>query len=512
MNNESILLNGQQLNIDDVYKVAVHKARVEICPKAVSTVNEARKIILEMLDSDTPVYGFNRGVGENKDQKVNLDFFEEYNRSLILSHSVGVDPETSEEVVRAAMLVRLNTLLLGCTGIQPEIVFLYKDFLNLEIHPILPERGSVGVADITSLSHVGLALVGEGEVYYKGVKMTASEAMDKAGLKPVKLGPKDGLAIVSSNALAAGKGALTLKSVIDILEIAEIIYSLSLEGLHGNVSPLDKSAIELRPFHGQKVSASNVRKYLQNSYLWETNNTNSLQDPLSFRDACQIHGSVRDAFQYVFNHLLHQLNSSDDNPCLVLKEKRIISCSNYQVLTWVLGFEMLGNALNHLAKISCYRSIKLGTPSFSGLPRFLSPNENTIAYGTIQKTFTSLANEIRHLSNISSSDYFSLAGDIEDHASNSVQIITRIDKIIDNFYYILGMEAMHAAQAIDLREVKRLGVGTSVAYKLIRSKIPFLEKDRNLSVDIKEAYNLLKSRKLSEQVKKASNVELHGIG
>jgi histidine ammonia-lyase len=374
------------------------------------------------------------------------------------------------------MLVRLNTLLLGCTGIQPEIVTLYMDFLNNEIHPILPERSSVGVADISCLAHIGLAMIGEGEVYYKGVRMSSIVALERVGLQPLKLGPKDGLAIVSSNAVAAGKGALVLKDAKDILEIAEIIFSLSLEGLHGNVSPLDEGANKVKSFPGQKVSASNVRKYLENSFLWEEK-INNVQDPLSFRDAIQVHGSVRDSIEYISNYLYMQLNSSDDNPCLLVDEKRIISCSNYEVLTWVLGFEMLANALNHLAKISCYRSIKLSTPYFTGLSRFLSPNKKTIAYGTIQKTFTSLANEIRHLSNPSSSDYFSLAGDIEDHASNSVHVVTKISKIIDNLYYILGMEAMHAVQAIDLRNEKELGIGTLAAYELIRSKNPFLEKD-----------------------------------
>ncbi|MBE1552997.1 HAL/PAL/TAL family ammonia-lyase [Sporosarcina limicola] len=505
MYKQSILLNGQQLSIEDVHKVAVLKVNVEICPQALSKVKEARKVILEMLDSDIPIYGFNRGVGANKDREIEPTFYEEYNRNLILSHSAGVGPEASEAVVRATMLARLNTLLLGCTGIQPEIVMMYKEFLNKEIHPVVPERGSVGVGDITCLSHIGLAMIGEGEVHYKAEKKTAAEALKKARLQPIKLGPKDGLAIVSSNALAAGKGALVLKEVTDILEMAEIIYSLSLEGLNGNVSPLDKGAYKVRPFPGQEVSASNVRKYLQNSYLWQSNQTKALQDPLCFRDACQVHGTVRDSLEYVSNYMNLQLNSSDDNPCLLFEEKRIIACSNYEVLTWVLGFEMLGNALNHLAKIACYRTIKLSTPSFTGLPRFLSPSKETIAFGTIQKTFTSLANEIRHLSNPSSSDYFSLAEDIEDHASNSMHVVTKTATIIDNLYYILGIEAMHAAQAIDLRRENNLGVGTATAYTLFRSKVPFLDKDRNLSIDINEAYKLLKSGELLEKVKLATN-------
>lgn len=500
MKKDKVIINGKSLSFDEVHRVAYGKANVHICPNAMQIVLEARRIVLEMLNKDIPVYGLNRGVGANKDRNIDASFYEEFNNNLIRSHCVGIGPEASEEVVRAAMLVRLNTLLLGYTGIQPEIVIMYKDFLNNRIHPMIPERGSVGEADIANLSYIGLAMIGEGEVHYKGEKLSAIEALRGAGLEPLKLGPKDGLAIVSSNALTAGKASLILKEALSVLEIAEVIYSLSLEGLNGNVSPLHEGAYKARPFPGQGKSAENVRNYLKDSFLWDTNFSKSLQDPLSFRGACQVHGSVRDALDYVTNYLHLQLNSSDDNPCLLIEEKRFVSCSNYEVLSWVLGFEMLGNALNHLAKISCFRIIKLGTASFTGLSRFLAPNDQTIAFGTIQKTVGALATEIRHLSNPSTSDYFSLAEDIEDHANNSMHVVTKTAKIIDNLYYILGIEAMHAAQAIDLRGEKRLGNGTKTAYDLIRSEIPFLDKDRPLLPDIQQAYTLLKSSRFFKEI------------
>ncbi|KAB3534803.1 aromatic amino acid lyase [Alkaliphilus pronyensis] len=504
MKGSKVILNGKTLSIQDVNNVARNGALVEITEEAMRTVEASRALVYELANSDTPVYGFNRGVGLNKDREVVAKYYEEYNRNLIYAHCVAVEPEASEEDVRAILLARLNTLLLGCTGIQPAIVTMYKDMLNYRIHPVIPERGSIGEGDIACLSHIGLAMIGEGEVHYNGIRMTAKEALERASLKPIVLGPKDGLAIVSSNALAAGPGALVLKDIQDLIETADIIYALTLEGYRGNVTPLDPKAYEVRPLPGQAYSSQMVRAYLEGSYLWLPGVTDSLQDPLCLRGSCHLHGSVRDALDYVKKYMNIQLNSSDDNPCVLLDEKRIISCSNYEVTSLALGFEMIGIALSHLSRNSCHRTIKLGNARFTGLSRFLTPSDaRVIAYGTIQKTFTSLDTEIRHLSNPATADYFSLAGDIEDHANNTPYVVKKTSKIVDNLRYILGIEAMHAAQAIDLRKATKLGKGTKAAYEVIREEIPFLDKDRNLSIDIKKAYNIIKSQELLERVREA---------
>lgn len=503
MSQETIVLTGKDLTIDEVAKVARQGAKVTISQEAMERLEKGRQMVYDMANSDIPVYGFTRGVGENKDRMVVAKYYEEYNRNLILSHSLGVGPEAKEEDVRAILLARLNTLLVGCTGIQPAVATLYMDMLNYGIHPVIPERGSVGAADITCLSHVGLAMIGEGDVWYQGERMTGAEAFEKSGVKPIVLGPKDGLGIVSSNALAAGEGAMVIKDVEELLDMADILYALTLEGFKGNVTPLDEATYRVRPFPGMAYSAERVRKYLEGSYLWLPGVTESLQDPLSLRGSCHIHGAVRDALEYVQRYLLIQLNASDDNPCLIMEENRIISCANYEPTTWVLGFEMLGTALSHLSRTACYRIIKLGTPKFTGLSRFLTPADGRVlGYATLQKTFTALDAEIRHLSNPATADFYSLAGDIEDHANNSPYVVQKTAKIVDNLRYILGIEAMHAAQAIDLRKATRLGKGTKAAYDVIRSEISFLDQDRNLSVDIKKAYNIIKSGKLLEAVKK----------
>lgn len=499
----TIVINGRDLTIEEVARVARGKVRIEICPEAMKRVEASRQLVFDLAESNVPIYGFTTGVGWNKDKAVFKDFFQEYNRNLILSHCVAAEPEASEEETRAVMLVRVNALLLGATGIQPAIVTMYEKLLNHEIHPVLPERGSVGEADISNCSHIGLAMIGEGEVYYKGARVPAIDALRAEGLEPIVLGPKDGLAIVSSNALAAGEGALVLQEVKELLEVADAIYGLSLEGLNGNLSPLDPKTHEVRPFPGQAYSAKKVLEYLQGSYLHSPNWKRPVQDPLSFRGTAHIHGSVRDALTYVEEYLRIHMNSSDDNPCVILDERRMISCSNFEVTSWVIGFEMLGLALSHMSKAACHRTIKLSSPEFTKLPRFLSPADNVICFGTIQKTFTSLDTEIRHLSNPATADFFSVAGEIEDHASNAPFVVQKTRKIVDNLRYILGIEWMHAAQAVDLRTDIHLGKVTRALHELLRTEIDYYEKDRNLTIDIRKAYSLIKSGLLLKTIREA---------
>ncbi|MBJ6359921.1 histidine ammonia-lyase [Paenibacillus sp. GCM10012307] len=487
-----LVLNGQHLTIEDVHAIAHGGVKVKIAGEAKELLAASRKFVLSLADSDTPVYGFNRGVGLNKDRVVESARYETYNRNLLYSHAAGVQPYASEAQVRAVLAARLNTLLVGRTGLDPAIAERYAEFLNLGIHPLVPLRGSVGVGDITLLSHVGLAFIGEGEVMFGGKRVPAAEALAQTGLEPLCLGPKDGLAIVSSNAVSAGTGALALYDCERLLELADLVYALSLEALQGRVAPLDASLHRYRPYAGQGASAARIRRFLHDSSLWDKESA-ALQDPLSFRSASHIHGAALDVLAFAKDALHTHLNASDDNPCVIFEEARIVPSANFEPLTWVLGFESLAIALSHLSKSASFRTIRLASPAFTGLSRFLAPDEATIAFGTIQKTFSALDAEIRHLINPSSSDYYALAGDIEDHGSNAPLVVSKVEQITDRLLYILAIEAIHAAQAIDLREAVQLGQGTRTLYKAIREVVPFLDKDRCLTDDIEASYTLLRS-------------------
>lgn len=507
---DTLVLTGSGLTLEQVKQVARQGRKISIAPETYAAMEETRRIVFELAEQDHPIYGFTVGVGWNKDVKVFKEYFQQYNHNLIFSHCIGVEPWASEEEVRAVMLARLNTLLANRTGVGPQIARMYADMLNAGIHPRIPERGSVGEADIGCTSHIGLAMIGEGEVYYRGAVMNSAEALRKEGLEPLVLGPKDGLAIVTNNALAAGQGAVALYELKEFMLMADLVYAMSLEGFNGNLSPLMPETHEARPYLHQMETAARISRFLEGSYLHQPIPVRALQDPLSFRDIAQVHGAVWHAIAYTEELLDVQLNTSDDNPCFIPEKRNFFSCANYEPLVWVLGFEMLDIALSHVSKTSGLRTIKLVTPEFTGLNRFLSPDKSVLCYGTIQKTFTSLDAENRHLANPASVDGLSIAGDIEDRHTNAPFIVQKTRKMIDNLRFIFAIELLHAAQALDYRSGSNLPLGkvTRQAFDLVRETIPFYDKDRNLTVDIYKAYDLLKSRRLLELLPGNERAEL----
>ncbi|REK76033.1 HAL/PAL/TAL family ammonia-lyase [Paenibacillus paeoniae] len=484
-----VVLDGSRLTLEAVERVAKENYRVEIAEEAVKRVERGYELLGELAGQGIPIYGLNRGVGLNKDQEVSATEQETFNRNLIYSHAAGVGPYASDIQSRAIVLVRLNTMLVGSSGVQVAIPCLYKDMLNAGIAPLLPLSGSVGAADIAILSHIGLAVLGEGDVSVNGHRVVAAQALMDAGLAPVKLTRKDALAIVSSNALSIGTGALALGELRRLLRSADAVLALSLEAIEGTISPLDEAAHRLMPFDGAAASAAFVRQCLQGGTLVHASPLQcKLQDPLSFRSACHVHGAARDAISYA-ERLLHiHMNGAEDNPCLVLDEGRLVASSNFDITSWTVAMEMVGIAMSHVSKVTSHRSLRLGSPVFTGLNRFLSPGAGTIAFGTMQKTIASLDAEIRGLSQPVSADYLPLAGDMEDHANQTPLVVRKIGDMIDRLYYLLGMEAMHAAQAIDLRGTQEaLGSGTALIYQSIRSVIPMLKADRPLTPDIEAA-------------------------
>lgn len=484
-------LDGSGLTIEDVNRVSRGNCRVEVSAQAMDRLVEARKLVFELSNQGIPIYGCNRGVGWNKDKKVTREFVSRFNRNMLHSHAVAVGESVSEEEARAAILIRLNNLLVGCTGLSPEIVTLMADMLNHHITPLLPKKGSVGEADIVALSHLGLALVGEGKVRYHGQVVSSEEAFQAEGLKAVDLAEKDGLAILSSNALSAGQACSVFAQTETLIKTADLISCMSLEGLNGNVSPLNEGAHKMRPYRRQMETAADMRRYLEGSYLYEAAPGRPLQDPLSFRCVSQVHGAVKTAMDYARENLEIHLNASDDNPCLLLEEGSITSCGNFDPLVWVLGMQNLSVALSHVSKLSCLRALKLATPGFTGLSRHLTPNDSTIAFSTIQKVYANLDAEIRLLANPVSMDTFALAGDMEDISTNAPLVMQKHKQIVDDLFYILSVEVIHAAQAMDLRK-DHYGAGTAQALAKVRQVVDFYgSDDRILTDDIERVHDFL---------------------
>ena len=523
---QPIKLNGHNLTLEQVVQIARQNAPVEIDAKALETVKRAHQILMLAAEKNLPVYGLNRGVGLNKDKTIFKGSVltararqesEQFNMNDMYATSAAVGPEATRDVVRAAMTVRLNTLLLGHAGVQPAVVEMFAAFLNKGITPIFPSGGSIGEGDITILAHLGLAMSGKAEVWYQGKRMPANVALKQAGLQPLHPFAKDALSIFSSNAYTAGMAALTVYDVEKLIEKYDLLVALSLEGINGNIAPFLETVHQVRPFQGQGISARKIMQHLQGSYLLNVSDKRALQDPLSFRTASHVNGAARDVLIELKGKLTMQLNSSDDNPSVLIdvtppinasaQEKfyyvsngtlsgAVIPTANFEPLAWVLDIEKLNIALGHISASSTQRIVKLGTFCINQISRFLSPDQATIAFAAIQKPIMYLHADIQQLSIPVSTISYPVAGEIEDTATNSLLVVQRLAKISDDLYQLMGFELMHASQAVDLKKMQmpgiQLGEDTARLHANFRKIIPFLQKDRELTPDIKQAYGFVR--------------------
>ncbi|MFC2586936.1 MAG: histidine ammonia-lyase [Campylobacter sp.] len=522
--NASITLDGENLTPKDVAYIS-NGAKVDISKKAMQKAKKAHEVLLNAAKDGQKIYGLTVGVGLNKDRsfvdaKGNLDAevieaSTKFNIGLIHAHCGGVGEDMPLKTARAVLATRLNNMLFAGAGVQEEVISLYKEFLNQDIIPVMPSAGSMGEAGITILGHVGLAMLGEGEVYYKGKKMAAAEALKKTGLKPLSPFGKDSLSILSSNAYSAALASLALEDLKQADKMSKLVFALSLEALNGNVAPFSSEAASLRPFPQFEATAKQIREILKDSYLWDKDDSRALQDPLSYRDASYFFAAMSSSIQSLESLMKIQLNSSDDNPGIFIGEQpanakfqesklftkggAVVPTSNFEPLLWVIEFEKASIALAHNSKASSLRTIKLSDDNFTHLSRFLGTDKTVHAFGAMQKPFVALAGENEFLANPASLDYVPVAGNIEDVATNAPFVMQKFSKQIENFYSILGMELIHAAQAIDLRMQQnpnlKLSAQTKKLYDEYRKVVKFMDTDRPLTDDFRNSAKFLKEYK-----------------
>lgn len=520
----AILLNGRSITPEAILCVA-RGAKVLVAPAAMKRVAHAHGLLLQAATAGQKIYGLTVGVGLNKDRAMLdargplgaelIEASKAFNIGLIRSHCAGIGPDLNVETVRAVLATRLNTLLVGGAGVQPKIIDTYVEFLNKGITPSVPSGGSLGEADITILGHVGLAMLGEGEVYYRGQKLPAAEALKTAGIAPIAPFAKDALAIFSSNAYAAGTAALALNELAQLSRISKYVYALSLEALNGNVSPFLADTIALRPFPSTMKAAEELRTLLDGSYLWERNDARPLQDPLSFRTAVYTLGALDESQERLRRLIAIQLNSSDDNPGVAvgtlprsqrweesksylngLVSGAVLPSANFDPLPWVIAFEEAAIALAHHTSASAQRIIRLNDPAFTGLSRFLGTERTVHAFASMEKPAIALASENRELANPVSLDFFSSEGNIEDVSTNAPRVVQRVRRQIENSFALLGIELIHAAQAIDLRRREnpdlRISAATESMYRTLRQSVSMLDVDRPMTRDFSLAVKVLK--------------------
>ena len=452
----------------------------------------ARTVVERAAREERAVYGVTTGLGASKDVRLPADDLADFQRRAVMGRSVAVGEPLPTDVVRAIVFARAAAMARGGSGVSPAVLDTLVSMLNAGVHPIVPRWGSIGAADLGLLAAMALPVIGAGEAEVRGERLAATEALHRAGLTPVTLGPKDGLALVSANAASVGHGALVLWDAQHALEAESIATALAMEGFCASLSPLDPRAQAARPAPGQVDAARRLATLLEGSALWDEGAARSFQDPISFRCASQIAGAARSATRYAGDCVEIELNSAGDNPLVLAESDAIVHNGNFHAAALAQAFDLVAIALAHVASAAAERTIKLLSPPHSALPLNLTPHGGTrTGFATVQKTVTALVAEMRHLANPGSLDFLPVSEGVEDHAPNAPFTVQKAAQVVDRLGYVTAIELLVAAQAVDLRPLAPMGRGARAAWEAVRAAVPVLDDDRPLGPDVERVRSLV---------------------
>lgn len=481
-----LTLSGQGLTPEEVVRAARGRVVVTLAPAARERMRASHDLVRDLVASGKPTYGISTGFGDLSRVPISRDMNARLQLNLIRSHAAGVGKPFPREVVRALMLLRLNALCVGYSGIDPEIADLLSQLISLDITPLIPEQGSLGASgDLANLAHMSLVLVGEGQAELEGEIVSGGEALARRGLSPVRLGGKDGLALINGTSAMLGLGVLTLLEAEACAGAANAAAALSFEALRGFRAALDPRIHELRRQPGQKAVAALLTDLLEGSEYTDSR-TEDVQDAYTLRCAPQVHGASLDALAYVRAVLEREINAVTDNPILFPDTGQVISGGNFHGQPLALALDFLGIAVAELADISERRTERMVNPQLSGgLPAFLCQNQGVQSGFMIpQYVAASLVSENKILAHPASVDSIPSSANKEDHVSMGAIAARKARKIVANTARVLAIELLCAAQALDLLEKRELGTGTGEIYREIRRRVPVLTEDRPLSADI----------------------------
>lgn len=507
-----VFINGNNLTIEDVVNVCRNNYEVIITEEAIINVKKSRELVDKLVDEGKISYGITTGFGRFSDVAISREDSKLLQENLIISHSCGVGNPLSEDTVRAIMLLRVNNLAKGYSGIRLETLQTLVDMINKGVHPIIPEKGSLGASgDLAPLSHMVLTMIGEGEAIYKGERMPSKWAMEKSGISIMdSLSSKEGLALINGTQVMTAIGLLATYDAMNLLKTADIAYCLTMEALNGITCAMDERVHKVRPHQGQINTAKNILDILKGSEMTSKQGEIRVQDAYSLRCTPQIHGASKDAIEYVMNKINIEVNSVTDNPIIFANEEEIISGGNFHGQPIALSFDFLGIALSEIANISERRLEKLVNPALNhGLPAFLV-NHGGLNSGfmIVQYSAASLVSENKVLAHPASVDSIPSSANQEDHVSMGTIAARKARDIMENARKVIAMEILSATQAIDLRGKKSLGIGTEAAYSVVREHTSFVDKDRIMYIDINTIEDVIKKNLLVEAVENALEKEL----
>lgn len=491
---DTVLLGEGKLTLAEVLAVAREGKEVVISGAAKEAVKRSRRVVEKCVSEKKVVYGLTTGFGKFSDVTISEKDTLALQENLIMSHSCGVGEPLPDEVVKAMMLLRINALSIGHSGVRVSTLNTLAEMLNKGVIPVIPSKGSLGASgDLVPLAHMSLVLLGMGEAKYKGQKMSGEKAMAAAGIKPVKLTSKEGLALINGTQAMCAIGTLAIADAISLMRTADVIAALSMEAEHGIIDAMDERLHAIRQQPGQMVTAKNMRRLFRNSGCIKRQGEERVQDAYSFRCIPQVHGASRDTICYVKGIIENELNAVTDNPVIFSDTEEAISGGNFHGQYISIGLDILGIALAELANISERRIERLVNPALSGLPAFLVRHGGLNSGMMIaQYTAAALVSENKVLAHPASVDSIPSSANQEDHVSMGMTAARKAREILFNTVEVLAIEAMCAAQAIEFQNNKDLSPAGFAVYNIIRAQVPPLERDRILYEDIHRCSELIR--------------------
>jgi histidine ammonia-lyase len=491
-----ILLTGNDLTLDDLVSIADERTPVALAPQARDRVAAARTIVEARAAGDTPVYGVNTGFGSFAETRIARGDLERLQINLLRSHAAGVDTPLPVRAVRAAMALRANVLAKGFSGIGLAAVDTLVAALNAGVHPHVPSRGSVGASgDLAPLAHIALVLIGEGEVWDGETRRPAVAALEAAGIRPVALGAKEGLALINGTQVSAGVAALAVAGADRLARAADIAAALSIDALQGSMHPFDARIHAARPFAGQGVSAANLARLMNGSAINASHaNCGRVQDAYSMRCAPQVHGAARDALAWVRQMIVTEMNAATDNPMVFADTGTIVSGGNFHGAPIALAADLLVLALAQLVTISERRSERLVNPMLSGLPAFLTRHGGLQSGLMIaQVTAAALTSELKTLAHPASVDTIPTSANKEDHVSMSMGAALKAERALHIATDVLAVEVLCACQALDLLAPLVSSEPLQRVHRAVRAHVPTLVDDRPPAPDLDRIAQLIRS-------------------
>ncbi len=497
----------QDLSLAAFEAVVRGGARVSLAPAARERVQRARELVERMVAAGDPVYGVNTGFGQFQAVRIAPGELRALQRNLIVSHAIGVGEPFPREVVRGMLLLRAQSLAIGASGVRVTLLERLLDLLNEGVHPVIPSQGSVGASgDLAPLAHMALALIGEGEVEYRGTLQPAAAVLRELGLEPLTLEAKEGLALVNGTQAMASLLALVVIDADVLMRSADVAAAMSVEALKGSHRPFDAVVARLRPHPGAELVAANLRALLRDSPLNASHaDCDKVQDAYSLRAVPQVHGAVRDALVYVRRVLEVEFASVTDNPLVVVDEERAVSAGNFHGEPLALAADHAKLALAELANIAERRVEQMLNPALSGLPAFLAVDGGLNSGLMIsQYTAAALVSENKVLAHPASVDSIPTSANQEDHVSMGTIGCRQARMVLENTTWVIAIEVMSAAQALDFRAGVRPGLGVHAAHRRVRRELPHLEQDVYLRPGLDAVRELLRSGELVRSAEAAA--------